>query len=995
MTPERWQQIEALYHAARARPVEERDAYLTAACPDDEALRREVAHLLSQPASDEGFLAGRAVDRAADMTGAAPGTMSGRSLGGYQLQALIGVGGMGEVYRARDGKLHRSVAIKVLPHAFTSEPTRLARFEREARTLAALNHPNICAIYGFEEAERVRFLILELVDGYTLADRLAIARQRLGGAGLPQREALDFARQIARALDFAHERGIVHRDLKPANIKITADGSVKVLDFGLAKAAIGDGAGADLEALPTVTRDGTIEGAIIGTPAYMSPEQARGRPVDKRTDIWAFGCVLYEMLTGRATFSGETVADTIAKILERDPDWTALPASTPEPIRNLLFGCLAKDVRDRLRDIGDVRITIDSILSGSPSSAITRAPASGSVPIAPARHRTAWLPWALAAALAIALMVSMWSFRPQPAPTPYPSVALVPADQRLDRSGGGHLVALSRDGRQLVYVASPGLLYHRFINELEAKPIGGVAGQKGVREPAFSPKGDWIVFYSVEHGGLMKVQPTGNGQPIAICKTDLSPSGIDWARDDTILFGQWTKGLFSVNPNGGEKSLVWKSDGNEVSGPHLLPDRDHVLLTLATGNRRDRWDFAQLAVVSLSKKDVVRLPVSGSDARYVKETGHVLFAVGGTLLAATLDLTTFRTGNSTQAGVDKVSRAGGAVTGAAHFSVSDTGTLVYVPGDPPGPMVIGVFAPDHSFVREVNLPPGRYEQLRVSPDGNRVAYMKESDKTTRLYVKSIYDDTQAPEIVSPNGPIRSPAWIGSDKIAFLSERDGAISMKNADNTGPVLPVTKPVPGQSHTPESWSAKTQTLLYSVTTGTVDVSVSLMTIKRENEGWGPPQRFGTQTSSDPMSATFSPDGRLVAYTKTIDNDTTVCVERFPEGDQTKCLPQQGQDTPKHVRFQQTPVGLRMYFDPRIGDFEYVGVHTMPTLEFEQPAVPDLHWFQLLPPGFRTPYDITADGKFVGLTKPVSHKYVASVENQIAIVLHWFEQLKAKVPN
>jgi serine/threonine protein kinase len=306
--------------------------------------------------------------------------MTGRTLAGYHLQELLGAGGMGEVYRARDAKLGRDVAIKILPRTVTSDPDRLARFEREARMLAALNHPNICAIYGLEEAdsstssgEGVRFLILELVDGTTLAERIQ-------ESALPIVDVLAIARQIAEALEAAHDKGIVHRDLKPANIKITPDGIVKVLDFGLAKPAAAGGSSPDLAQPPTLTIGDTREGVILGTAAYMSPEQARGKPIDKRTDIWAFGCVVYEMLTGRVPFAGETVSDTIGKILEREPDWSALPATTPTPIRRLLLRCFAKDPKQRLRDIGDVRLWLDETstrVAAAPPFQRSTAPAKG------------------------------------------------------------------------------------------------------------------------------------------------------------------------------------------------------------------------------------------------------------------------------------------------------------------------------------------------------------------------------------------------------------------------------------------------------------------------------------------------------------------------------------------------------------------------------------------------------------------------------------------
>ena len=353
MTPERWKRIEELFHAARALPPEAHLAFLADACPDDRAIQHEVGVLLKDSASDDGFFAAGGIVRAAQVAATPVTAMVGRSLGGYSLQALLGAGGMGEVYRARDATLQRDVAIKILPRAFTSDPAWLARFEREARMLGALNHPNICAIHGFEEADGVRFLILELVEGETLATRIAnTTRDRPPGRGLPLDEVLTIARQIAEALEAAHDKRIVHRDLKPANITITPDGVVKVLDFGLAKSVGGDGSSPELTNAPGAISGGRAEGAVIGTAAYMSPEQARGLPVDKRTDIWAFGCVLYEMLTGRVTFAGDTASDSIAKILEREPDWSALPAATPVPIRRLLLRCLAKDPKQRLRDFG-------------------------------------------------------------------------------------------------------------------------------------------------------------------------------------------------------------------------------------------------------------------------------------------------------------------------------------------------------------------------------------------------------------------------------------------------------------------------------------------------------------------------------------------------------------------------------------------------------------------------------------------------------------------
>ena len=439
MTPERWKRTEELYHAARARAPGERAAFLADACPDDESLRHDVESLLSEPGSDDGFLERPALVLPSHVTAA---VMTGRSLGGYHLEALLGVGGMGEVYVARDSKLGRDVAIKILPSAFTSDPDRLARFEREARTLASLNHPNICAIYGLEEAQSVRFLILELVAGETLAHRLADrSRLQSHSAGLPLREALTIARQIAEALEVAHDKGIVHRDLKPANINITPEGVVKVLDFGLAKTVGLENSPPDLTHAPGMIRSDGRAGVVMGTAAYMSPEQARGLPIDKRTDIWAFGCVLYEMVTGRVTFAGNTVSDSIAKILEREPDWGALPAGAPASIRRLLVRCLAKDPKKRLRDIADVRIELDAVDEVLPGPAATEVSA--------VRRRTAWLPWM--ALILLGGAVGVWeAFRPVPLENALPSAGF---KLLTDWPGSEGQAEISPDGKVVAFLA--------------------------------------------------------------------------------------------------------------------------------------------------------------------------------------------------------------------------------------------------------------------------------------------------------------------------------------------------------------------------------------------------------------------------------------------------------------------------------------------------------------------------------------------------------------
>ncbi len=465
-------------------------------------------------------------------------TLVGRRLGSYAIRSLLGVGGMGEVYRAHDDTLGREVAIKVLPPAFTADPDRRARFEREARMLATLNHPNICAIYGLEEAApsagsgeaAVRFLILELVDGETLAERLAHAPS----TSLPLAEALAIARQIADALDAAHEKGIVHRDLKPANIKITPDGVVKVLDLGLAKAVSPDASGPDLTQSPTITIGGTRDGVILGTAAYMSPEQARGKMVDKRTDIWAFGCVLYEMLTGRVPFPGETVSDTIGKILEREPDWSALPAATPPQIRRQLLRCLAKDPKQRLRDIGEVRIemdAIDDVLPGASDGTVT--------PRAPTRPVTKWLPWVALAVLAAG--VALWEAR-RPAIIQETPLANARFTRFTDWEGTEGGAEISPDGKFVAFLSDRAGQFDLWVSQVgsghflnltqDISPLGVPSAI--MRTLGFSGDGGEIWFTQAGNASAPKwLIPLSGGTPRPFLgQGATAPS---WSPDDTRL----------------------------------------------------------------------------------------------------------------------------------------------------------------------------------------------------------------------------------------------------------------------------------------------------------------------------------------------------------------------------------------------------------------------------------------------------------------------------
>jgi len=517
---------------------------------------------------------------------------AGTRIGPYEVIGLIGEGGMGEVYRARDAKLNRDVALKVLPAVLADDPDRLARFQREAQVLGALNHPNIAHIHGFEDSPSTgsghsgvtHAIVMELVEGPTLADRIAQGPISLD-------DALPIARQIAEALEAAHELGIVHRDLKPANIKVRDDGVVKVLDFGLAK-ALDPGSTASGSAMnsPTLTARATQMGTILGTAAYMAPEQAKGRSVDRRADIWAFGVVLYEMLTAERCFKGEDISDTLAAVLRQDVDWAVLPADTPPRLKRLLERCLDRDVKQRLRDIGEARVEIAKIELGAPDTSVMMA---ASTVIAPAPAPKAIVPWAIAAAATIALVTSVALWAPWKAAPPaqpmhlsiVPPVALPYNAANFERN-----MAVSPDGTHVAYVSAPdGKLVVRAINSLEAEPLSGITG---ARQPFFSHDGKWIGF-AQGATEMKKVSITG-GPAVTICKLTAPPRGASWGPDDTIVFATagTNLGLLSVPAGGGQEPKELTKTGGESDHlfPAWLPGGRAVLFTMAaTAPRIHKW----------------------------------------------------------------------------------------------------------------------------------------------------------------------------------------------------------------------------------------------------------------------------------------------------------------------------------------------------------------------------------------------------------------------
>jgi eukaryotic-like serine/threonine-protein kinase len=535
---------------------------------------------------------------------------SGTKLGPYEITGAIGAGGMGEVYRARDAKLGRDVAIKVLPEAFARDAERMARFQREAKLLASLNHPNIAAIYGFEDSGSTHALVMELVEGPTLAERIggvaamsptaaglkplpasgrAGATQPIGRRAIPIDEALPIAKQICDALEYAHERGVVHRDLKPANVKVTADDAVKVLDFGLAKAIEGDASSIDISTSPTISRMATQAGVLLGTAAYMSPEQAKGKPVDRRTDIWAFGCVLYEMLTGQKAFDGETVTDTLAAIMRAEPDWSQLPAGTPVRVRVLLQRCLRKDPKQRLRDIGDARISLDEVLSGTADPVAALSAASSRKPW------NAWLAWSVATLFIAAFLAAVFVRTKRPPAAQMDPVRFeVQLPEKVSAESTGTF-ALSPDGRKLAFAARAldgGVqLWIRSMDSLDARPLPGSwtsIGPAGLPPFFWSPDSRYVAFGV---GGKLEKIDTAAGEPQAICDIHGAAVGGSWNRDGVILFSQAPGPIMKVAADGGSPVPVTATANGNGTGadalPYFLPDGRHFLYLRVSGSSEE------------------------------------------------------------------------------------------------------------------------------------------------------------------------------------------------------------------------------------------------------------------------------------------------------------------------------------------------------------------------------------------------------------------------
>jgi hypothetical protein len=911
---------------------------------------------------------------------------SGTRVGPYEIVALIGEGGMGMVYRATDTNLKRTVAIKVLPETVATDAERLARFQREAEVLARLNHPNIAQIHGLEKSEAsgsgqgaILAIVMELVEGPTLADRIA-------QGPIPIDEAIPIAKEVAHALEAAHEQGIVHRDLKPANIKVRPDGTVKVLDFGLARMTDTSGSGGPGRAggtntlgpanSPTITSPAalTIGGVILGTAAYMSPEQARGKAVDKRTDIWAFGAVLYEMLTGRRAFAGDDVSDVLASVLAREPDWTLLPAGLSPTITSYLKRCLNKDRRQRIRDIGDVGLALDGAFETTPHAAAR-------VLIPPPLWQRL-LPIA-AAAIVAALITGLAAWRLRSSPEPRATTRfeyVLPEGQQL-RTTQRPVIALSRDGRSFVYQGLDGV-YLRSLGDLDARLIAGARGF--VVYPFFSPDARWLGYFVT--GGpftttgqlqLRKVAISG-GTPITICETTI-PNGASWSSDNTILFGQ-AKGIMRVSADGGSPELVVPAaEGEEMEGPELLPGGGAVLFSVTRDRGPSRWDRAQVVVQSLTSGQRTVLVEGGNTAHYVP-TGHLVYALGDKLFATVFDASRLTVRGPAQPLVQGVQQTIGVAAAESNYAVSDDGTLIYLTGAASSRSLVWMHR-DGSADAIKTIPAGTYEDPRLSPDGGRVLVTQNGDIW-------IYDlATGRSSRLTRDGSSQMGVWdpTGS-RIAYSSARGGNLEawVGSADGSGEPQQLTS-LGGQVHV-DSWSPDGRLLTLHLHRGVRPVIVLVLRMDRAD---AKPETF-LDTAFNAEGADFSRDGRYVAYLSMETGQREIYIRSYPGPGGQQTVSVGGGMEPMWASngevFYRSLNGEQMFVVP---------VTTSPTLKVGAPKQLFQGHHYIAPTGSPRPqYDVSSDGQRIVMLAPAAGTDASGARARIVIVQNWFDELKRLLP-
>jgi serine/threonine-protein kinase len=777
---------------------------------------------------------------------------AGTRFGSYEVGDVIGAGGMGEVYRATDTKLKRDVAIKVLPEAVATDPDRLARFRREAEVLAALNHPNIAQIYGLEEFDDITALVMELVDGPTLADRIA-------QGPLSANDAMAIGFQIIDALEAAHERQIVHRDLKPANVKVRPDGTVKVLDFGIAKAIETRSPSSGPHAPSLTTPAMTQAGILLGTAAYMAPEQARGKPVDRRADIWSFGCVLYEMLTGQPAFGGEDVPITLARVLAHDWDKASLPGVVTPAVRHTIALCLEKDPKKRIADIADVRLALRGRFEVVVAGGAERPNA------APLWRRVLPVAAGVLLATVVTLLASAWLLE-SPPPEVRRSVHRLPAEQA-PNVPNVPVLAVSPDGSEIAYAVG-GALYRRRLSELEGRPIPGTEGENPI-VPVYSPDGRWLLFGATSDGQVKRISVDG-GTPLPVLP--FSPAlGWTWRSQDVIYFATNCE-ISRVPADGGAPELVTQHANAGCPEPVMLPGGEYLLYERRPAGASER---AEIVVESLATGESTAL-FPGRQPFYLDDGYLVYYDMTLGLMARAFDPRTFELGGPA-AFVANIFFP--VTTGGVHFRVAPNGTLAYISGEATvgGSAMVGIVDVPGDFA-ELALPAGDYQFPSVSPDGMRVALQIGIGASTDIFIYDLAGDSEIRQLTFGGGN-RHPTWSADGLwIAYASDRDGRsrIYRQRADGSGVAEALTDPGANFGHQLPAWAPDGRLTYTEFGAGPPDIFIV------EVPDGEPELLVGGAGEQGGIS--FSPDGKAMAYHSST-GTPEVLVEPFPpDGSRTR---------------------------------------------------------------------------------------------------------------